>query len=99
MHYDGTIIRPPNEAESIILQVTLGCSHNKCAFCGAYKDKKFAIKDEKTVMEDIAFAAENMKDLRRVFLADGDALILPQERLVKILREIRAATSVGKPRR
>jgi radical SAM superfamily enzyme YgiQ (UPF0313 family) len=39
MHYDGTIIRPPNEAESIILQVALGCSHNKCAFCGAYKDK------------------------------------------------------------
>jgi radical SAM superfamily enzyme YgiQ (UPF0313 family) len=89
MHYDGTIIRPPNEAESIILQVTLGCSHNKCAFCGAYKDKKFAIKDEKTVLEDIAFAAKNMKDFRRVFLADGDALIIPQEKLVKILREIR----------
>ena len=89
MNYDGTIIRPPNEAESIILQVTLGCSHNKCAFCGAYKDKKFAIKDDKIIMEDIAFAAENMKDLHRVFLADGDALILPQERLVKILREIK----------
>jgi radical SAM superfamily enzyme YgiQ (UPF0313 family) len=88
MHYDGTIIRPPNEAQSIILQVTLGCSHNRCDFCGAYKDKKFGIKDESIVLEDIAYAAKHLKDLRRLFLSDGDALILHQEKLLKILREI-----------
>ena len=58
MHYEGNCIRPPSEAYSILLQVTLGCSHNKCAFCGTYKDKRFQIKDDKTILSDILFASQ-----------------------------------------
>ena len=83
------IIRPPSEAGSILLQVTLGCSHGKCAFCGAYLEKRFAIKDRDTVMADIEFAARNCLDQRRVFLCDGDAMILPQAKLADILERVR----------
>jgi len=83
------IIRPPSEADSILLQVTLGCSHNRCAFCGAYLRKRFAIKDEGVVRRDIEFAATHCRRQRRVFLCDGDALVLPSERLHAILADIR----------
>jgi len=89
MQYEGTIIRPPSEANSIILQVTLGCSHNKCSFCGAYKDKIFQIKSDPVINTDIDFAARSCQGLKRVFLADGDALIIPHLRLVSILKRIR----------
>ena len=89
MHYEGNVIRPPSEADSIILQVTVGCSHNRCTFCGAYKDEPFRIKDAATVEEDLAFAALYCKRQKRVFLADGDVLILPQHRLVALLKKIR----------
>jgi radical SAM superfamily enzyme YgiQ (UPF0313 family) len=89
MHYEGNIIRPPSEADSILLQVTVGCSHNKCTFCGAYKGERFKIKSDEVIMEDIAFAARYARRQRRVFLCDGDALIVPQKRLVKILAAIR----------
>ncbi len=88
MHYEGNIIRPPSEANSILLQVTVGCSHNKCAFCGAYKGERFRIKSDSIIMEDIAFAAKYCKRQRRLFLCDGDALIIPQKRLLKILVDI-----------
>jgi len=88
MHYEGNIIRPPSEANSILLQVTVGCSHNKCTFCGAYKDKRFKIKSDAIIDEDIAFAARYCTSQRRVFLCDGDALIIPQQRLLRILGEI-----------
>jgi len=88
MHYEGTCIRPPSEAYSILLQVTLGCSHNKCAFCGTYKDKRFTIKDDKIILNDILFAAKYMRRQDRVFLMDGDALIIPQKRLLWILEKI-----------
>lgn len=89
MHYEGNIIRPPSEADSIILQVTVGCSHNKCTFCGTYKGERFKIKDETVIDQDIRYAARNLSFLRRVFLADGDALIIPQPRLVWIFERIR----------
>ncbi len=89
MNYEGNIIRPPSEAHSIILQVSVGCSHNKCTFCGAYKNVRFRIKDAATVNEDIAFAARYCKNQKRVFLADGDALIIPTPRLVEIFSAIR----------
>jgi radical SAM superfamily enzyme YgiQ (UPF0313 family) len=88
MHYEGNIIRPPSEANSILLQVTVGCSRNKCTFCGTYKGERFRIKPDDVIMEDIVFAAKYCKRQRRVFLCDGDALIIPQKRLLKILKEI-----------
>lgn len=89
MHYEGTCIRPPSEAFSILLQVTVGCSHNKCTFCGTYKDKRFRIKDDKIILSDILFASRYMKRQDRVFLMDGDALIIPRKRLIWILDGIK----------
>lgn len=89
MHYEGMIIRPPSEANSVILQVTVGCSHNKCSFCGTYKGERFRIKDESIIDADIRYAARNLSFLRRLFLADGDALIIPQSKLRWILTRIR----------
>ncbi|MFO7931902.1 MAG: radical SAM protein [Thermodesulfobacteriota bacterium] len=88
MHYEGMIIRPPSEANSILLQVTVGCSHNKCTFCGTYKGERFKIKPDETIMADIDFAAKHCKNQNRVFICDGDALIVPQKRLLKYMREI-----------
>jgi len=89
MNYEGNIIRPPSEAHSIILQVSVGCSHNKCTFCGAYKGVRFRIKDAAAINNDIAFAARYCKNQNRVFLADGDALIIPTARLEEIFCTIR----------
>jgi radical SAM superfamily enzyme YgiQ (UPF0313 family) len=88
MHYEGMIMRPPSEANSILLQVTVGCSHNKCTFCGAYKGERFKIKSDEIIFEDIAFASQYCGRQRRVFLCDGDALIIPQKRLLAILKQI-----------
>ena len=89
MHYEGNIIRPPSEANSIILQVSVGCSHNKCTFCGAYKGIRFRIKDDLTIKEDISFAAKYCRQQKRVFIGDGDALIIPTDRLTEIFLSIR----------
>ena len=89
MHYEGNCIRPPPEADSILLQVTLGCSHNKCAFCRTYKDKRFRIKDDDMILRDIGFASKHMKRQDRLFLMDGDALIIPQKKFKWILDQIR----------
>jgi radical SAM superfamily enzyme YgiQ (UPF0313 family) len=89
MHYEGNMIRPPSEANSILLQATVGCSHNKCTFCGAYKGERFKIKTDDIILEDIAFAAKYCRNQNRLFICDGDALIIPQKRLVMILAEIK----------
>ncbi len=84
MEYEGIVIRPPSEAESLILQVTLGCSHNKCTFCPTYKGRRFRIKGPEQIKEEIEEMAE-YGPFRKVFLADGDALIIPQPKLIAIL--------------
>jgi len=89
MQYEGIVIRPPSEARSIILQITVGCSHNKCTFCGAYKDVHFRIKSEKEIDRDIAFALVHCKKQKKVFLADGDALILHQDKLEALFIKIK----------
>lgn len=89
MHYSGAVYRPPSEAYSLIIQVTLGCSHNKCAFCNMYKAKKFSITPIEQVMEDLAWARAKYSRIERIFLADGDALILPTDHLLRILDFIR----------
>ncbi len=89
MHYEGYCIRPPSEAKSILLQVTVGCSHNRCTFCGSYKEKRFRIKEDRIILSDILFASKYMRGQERVFLMDGDALIIPQKRLMWILDRIK----------
>lgn len=89
MQYEGTIIRPPSEAFSLILQVTVGCSYNKCTFCGAYKDTRFRVRSPEEIERDLDFAARYCTRHKRIFLADGDVLILPQKRLVEVLTGIR----------
>ncbi len=89
MQYEGRIIRPPSEARSLLLQATVGCSHNRCTFCGAYKQKRFRIKTSEEIETDIREAGATLRGVERVFLCDGDALIIPQKRLLGILRSIR----------
>lgn len=87
MKYEGLIIRPPSEAQSLLLQVTTGCSHNKCTFCPTYRDKKFRIKSAEEIEEDLR-EASRYRHVDRVFLCDGDALIIPQPRMLEILASI-----------
>jgi len=91
MRYHGAVIRPPSEAESYILQITYGCSHNDCTFCGTYLDKPFRARAMEEVLEDIAVAGDRLPDTRRVFLADGNGLVLSTRRLVRILEALSAA--------
>ena len=89
MHYSGAVYRPPSEAHSLIVQCTLGCSHNKCAFCIMYKEKKFSINPLEQVLGDLAEARSYYARIERIFLADGDALILPMDYLLAVLDFIR----------
>ena len=89
MHYSGSVYRPPSEAYSLIVQCTLGCSHNRCAFCIMYKDKRFSINPIGQVLGDLAEARAHYPRIERVFLADGDALILPMDYLLTVLDYIR----------
>jgi radical SAM superfamily enzyme YgiQ (UPF0313 family) len=91
LDYDMPLYRPPSEARSLILQATLGCSHNRCAFCYMYKDKPFSVKSEERLFEEIDAAAGAFPDTRRVFLADGDAMVLPAARIERILDRLAAA--------
>ncbi|MBF0386883.1 MAG: radical SAM protein [Candidatus Omnitrophica bacterium] len=85
------VIRPPAEAGSFLLQVTLGCSSYTCSFCGAYQNKPFQVKNPKEITADINWYAARYPDTRRVFLMDGDALVLGNSKLVPILKELQVA--------
>lgn len=89
MHYEGTIIRPPSEANALILQVTTGCSHNRCTFCGAYRDLNFRIKDDAVISSDLDFAARYCTRQKTMFLAGGDALIIPQQKLLALFAQVK----------
>ena len=89
MDYVGRIFRPPSEARSLLLQVTVGCSHNRCTYCDMYRDKQFRAKPWEAVERDIEQAKQIGARFRRVFLCDGDALILSTPKLLKILEAIR----------
>lgn len=89
MQYEGMVYRPPSEAYSLILQVTIGCSHNKCRFCSMYKDKKFHIRQLEDILADLRECRTYYSRVRRIFLADGDALCLSNAKLLAILNAIR----------
>ncbi len=102
---EGNVYRPPSEADSFILRVTIGCSHNQCAFCSMYKDVSFKIQTQAAIGAQINQAAAYLPDLNRVFLADGNALMLPTEKLLEILAHLKATfpklnriTTYGSPR-
>ena len=88
MRYEGNIFRPFSEANSYLLQCTVGCSHNQCTFCGMYKDKKYRERSLKEIMEDIAMAKDHYNDLEKVFLCDGDAIALETDMLLTILKKL-----------
>ena len=89
MRYEGDIYRPPSEAYSLLIQVTIGCSHNKCTFCSMFKDKMFRVREVSEVMEDLETARKTYRKVERVFLCDGDALCLSTDKLLVILDRIR----------
>lgn len=105
LRYEGLVYRPPSEARSLIVQVTIGCAHNKCTFCTMYKDKQFRVRKKEEVLEDFQMAHDTYGDrIRRIFLADGDALIVRTPDLLDILNFIREkfpsterVTSYGTP--
>lgn len=89
MRYEGMVYRPPSEAYSLIIQVTIGCSHNRCTFCSMYKEKQFRVRKAEEVFEDLRQARRVYRRVDRIFLADGDALVLKNDRLMAILEEIK----------
>lgn len=84
---EGLVFRPPSEARSFILRVTIGCSHNMCTFCAMYKDSKYRVRSLEEIDGIIERAAQAYPFVRRVFLADGDALVLPTDDLIHILKK------------
>lgn len=91
MRYEGKLYRPPSEADSYIVQATIGCSHNLCTYCDMYRDKQFRVRDLDAVLEDIERAGQIYPHAEKVFVADGDALIMDVDRWLTILAACRDA--------
>ena len=90
LHYENPVFRPPSEARSLILQATIGCSQNQCKFCGMYKMKQFRLRSLEDLTQDLAqLPAAQKQHIQQVFLADGDALVYPQQQLVELLLLLR----------
>ena len=90
MRYEGIVYRPPSEARSLIVQVTIGCAHNTCTFCNMYKAKDFRVRSMEEIMEDLREAHNSYGAyVQKVFMADGDALVLQTEKLLEILKAVR----------
>ena len=92
IQYQGRVYRPPSEADSLILQATLGCSYNECTFCGMYRTKRFRVRPLDELRAEIAWARDATGgQVRKVFLADGDALVAKASYLAALLDELRTA--------
>lgn len=86
LEYEGVVYRPPSEAYSLIIQVTIGCAHNRCTFCNMYREKKFRVRRREEIMHDLDEARAMYGPMvRRVFFADGDALVVKTELLLELL--------------
>ena len=90
MRYHGTVYRPPSEANSLIIQATLGCTHNSCSFCPMFSDKRFKVRSFDEVLDDLKQARCEYPYVRRIFYADGNALCLTNEKLLPLLEAARA---------
>ena len=90
MEYEGSVYRPPSEAYSLIIQATIGCSHNSCTFCPMYWDKKFRMRSFEEVYRDLKQARREHPSVERIFFADGDALCLATDKLLPLLGAVRA---------
>lgn len=88
MKYEGTTYRPPVEANSLLLQVTVGCAHNSCTFCNMYRDVRFRASSLKEIEEDLAEARNRYRHVERIFLVNGDAFVLSASRLKAIAERI-----------
>ncbi len=93
MRYEGTLYRPPSEARSFILQATIGCSHNLCTYCDMYRDREFRVRDFEELAEDIAEAARLYPAVTKVFVADGDPLVMDTSLWLQILGSLRESFS------
>ena len=91
IRYEGDLYRPPSEADSLILQATIGCSYNECSFCAMYRDKRFLVRRLEELEAEIDWARENLGDVRKVFLADGDALVAKASFLERVLDRLNEA--------
>ena len=91
IRYEGTLYRPPSEANSLILQATIGCSYNQCTFCAMYREKQFRARPLEELRSEIEWAAAHLDDVQKVFLADGDALIARPAFLEDLLRLLAAS--------
>ena len=90
MRYEGKLFRPPSEADSYILQATIGCSHNLCTYCDMYRDKKFRVRELGESLEDLQAAGQRFGHrVEKLFVADGDALMMPMSHWVPILETAR----------
>lgn len=89
INYNEPLYRPPSEGQSLIIQVTLGCSWNKCAFCEMYSSKKFKVRPIEDIISDITAFKPYSQNIRKVFLADGDALVLSTNKLLRIISELK----------
>ncbi len=105
MEYEGRVFRPPSEAYSLIVQATIGCSHNQCTFCDMYKEKRFRIRRLEEVKSDFDLARAQYRRVERIFLADGDVLMCRADHLAELLQYIRTlfpecerVTSYGSPK-
>ncbi|WP_372642336.1 radical SAM protein [Ancylomarina sp.] len=90
INYDEPLFRPPSEAYSLILQVSLGCAWNKCAFCEMYSSKQFRVRPEEEVFAEIESMAPHADQIRKVFLADGNAMVLSFDKLSRLLDKLNA---------
>jgi len=91
VHYEGVVYRPPSEGDSVIIQATVGCPHNRCAFCGMYKAKRFRIRKVEDILRDIEEAGRmyDPERTRSLFLADGNTAVMRTEQLLRVLEKIR----------